>query len=154
MDNWNARRELAVAISTAMIVATPRESPTKASASCAGWRNRCLKLAAHNVGISTSRAQAVDATQVNGGACRSFPGTRLPQSPIAHFQHPVDASRKTSVVGNDQQGSAAGPGERGQHRKHLQGGFLIQIPGRLVGQQQSRLMYECSRNRDTLLLAA
>ena len=45
-DSSKARRELAVAMSTATMVPTPRVSPRSASASCAGWRSRCRRLAA------------------------------------------------------------------------------------------------------------
>ena len=67
---------------------------------------------------------------------------------------PVHAPGKFHVVGANQRGKARHVHELGKRRKHVIGGFRIEVAGRLVGQQQRRVVDERAGNRHALLLAA
>src|SRR4029453_14722337 len=109
IDSSNARPELATAISTAMMVATPSDNPSSARASCAGWRRRGRTLAAHNVLI-------VWCARVACGACRGDvacgqrgsyrAGLGLDEPPLAHLERPISRSGQRAIVRHHQQRGA------------------------------------------------
>ena len=60
----------------------------------------------------------------------------------------------TRVVGDDDGGLAALPVEAPQERKHLGRARRVEVAGRLVGEEQGRLVHQRPREGDALLLAA
>ena len=63
-------------------------------------------------------------------------------------------SATLKVVGGDDQGRL-GPGQRGeQHVEQMLGGGVIELPGRLVGEDQRRAVRDRPRHRDALGLPA
>jgi hypothetical protein len=58
------------------------------------------------------------------------------------------------VVSGDQRPHSLRLDDGFQGTKHLRRGFRIEIAGRFIGQQQTRLVGKSTRNGDALLLAA
>ena len=58
------------------------------------------------------------------------------------------------IVGGDDGGEARGAHQLAQRREHPLGCALIEIAGRLVGEQDARRIGDRARDRDALLLAA
>src|ERR1700730_8709016 len=137
IESSNARAALALAISTAAIVATPRASPRSASSSCAGWRSRWRSTAALNSGILDSRLLR--------GAWH--------EASVDELEGAVRIARQRRIVCRDQQSCAAPARERTQQRHDGLRAVLIEITRRLVGEQQRRLVHERTRDRHALLLA-
>ena len=69
-------------------------------------------------------------------------------------RQPLRAAGQRAVVGDQDQGQAAFPPELLQQRDDLVPGVLVQVPGRLVGQQHLRRLDQGAGDRDPLLLAA
>src|SRR5262249_42716643 len=80
--------------------------------------------------------------------CRQFQ-----QAPVLELQHAVRRPCQRDIVGNYQQRRTALTRQRQQDRQHLLGSFIIEVAGRLIRQQQRRLVHERASNRDALLLA-
>ena len=66
------------------------------------------------------------------------------------IRHPLDEQ----VVGDHDRRCALAPDERLQQGHELRGGSLVQLRGRLVGEEEARPRREGRRERDPLLLAA
>jgi len=79
---------------------------------------------------------------------------RLTELPVTQLQHSIRAARQRLIVRDDQQRRTTRPGDREQYRKHLLCCFLVEVPRRLICEQQGWLMHERACYRDALLLAA
>ena len=81
---------------------------------------------------------------------RTGPG----QPPVLEPDHHVRQVRERRVVGGDERGEPLGPHHGAQQPDDLLPGLVVQLPGRLVRDQQPRLPGQRPGDRDTLLLAA
>jgi hypothetical protein len=68
--------------------------------------------------------------------------------------HPVHFAREPLVVRGDQRRAALAAHQAEELPEHGVRGVLVEVPGRLVGEDQRRLVRERACNRDSLLLAA
>ena len=68
--------------------------------------------------------------------------------------HAVHLGREALVVGRDQRGAALAADQVEEFGEDDVGGVLVEIAGRLVGENQRRLVGERAGDRDALLLAA
>ena len=58
------------------------------------------------------------------------------------------------AVCDQQQGAVPFAGQAGEQGDDLRPGLFVQVPGRLIGQDQERVMHQGARQRDALLLPA
>lgn len=88
------------------------------------------------------------------GALRRARGRGVLQAPIAERQLAIAALRQPAVMGDQNHRRAIGVRQRQKQRHNLGAGALVQIAGRLIGQNHRRLGDDCARKRHPLLLAA
>ena len=62
--------------------------------------------------------------------------------------------RELRAVRDDDEHRVRGPMQVQQHARDVLGGCVVEIPGRLVAQQQARTADERARDRDALTFAA
>ena len=74
--------------------------------------------------------------------------------PIFQAQNAVHAGRQLQVVGGDERGNAGGADEMHQRVEHMRGRVRVEVAGRLVGQDEARVVGERAGNGGALLLAA
>ena len=68
--------------------------------------------------------------------------------------NPVHLARKALVVRRDQGGAALTAHQLEEFGEYRVGGVLVEVAGRLVGEDQRRTIGESASHRHTLLLAA
>ena len=76
------------------------------------------------------------------------------QHSVTQREHTVAMRGEAVVMGSDQAGGAGFVAQRADHRDHFVSGVRIEVGGRLVGDQQARLLDQRAGNRHTLALAA
>src|SRR3546814_14186451 len=72
---------------------------------------------------------------------------------VPHLEDPIHPLRQIQIVGGDERTDARAADEAHQKVEHVFRGMLIEIAGRLVGQEELRRVGECPRNRYALLLS-
>ena len=78
----------------------------------------------------------------------------LVQLAVMQSQHPVAAGSKVQVVRHQHQRCPQFPVEAEQQFAHCCCGLVVQVAGRLVGQQQAWAVHQGAGNGHALLLAA
>ena len=73
---------------------------------------------------------------------------------VPECSHTTRSARRSPNCGHQQHGVMALPGEATKHREHLTASVQVQAAGRLVTQQQRRLLHDRARDRHPLLLTA
>ena len=76
------------------------------------------------------------------------------QFALRHGEDPVGARGKAGIVGDQHHGGALLAGEVEHQLDHHGAGLLVEIAGRLVGEQQARLGDHGAGQADALLFAA
>src|SRR5205814_8083097 len=76
------------------------------------------------------------------------------QPPVFEADDAVEAAGELQVVGGDQSGQAGMAYEVEQCAHHAVAGRVVEVAGRLVGQQDAGIVGESADDRNTLLLAA
>ena len=82
-----------------------------------------------------------------------WPLVHLDDPALAQGHSTVQAGRQIHVVGGDNGGKTGRPHELRQRVENMLRGMDIEIPGKLVSQQDARGIGDSPRDRDTLLLA-
>jgi hypothetical protein len=98
-----------------------------------------------------SPLQSGELDEPTGGAVGQ-PGL-LDEGAVAHRDQPVGGGRDPGVVGDDEQ-RLPGRTEAVEQPEDLQSGGAIEVAGRLVGEDDERLVAERARDRDPLPLTA
>ena len=75
-------------------------------------------------------------------------------SPALEIDLAVERGGEPRAVGHHQEAAAGSRDQIARQRQHVVGGRLVEIAGRLVGEQQQRLYRQRAADRDPLLLAA
>src|SRR5947208_5038305 len=78
----------------------------------------------------------------------------LPEHPVFEGDDAVEAAGEFEIVGRDQRRKTLGADNPDQRVHDAGRGRVIEIAGRLVGQQDLRIIRQCPHDCDALLLAA
>lgn len=79
---------------------------------------------------------------------------RVEESPAGQLDDAMTALRSDEIVRDEHEGRAGGCIELEQQIQNVSAGLVVEVTGRLIREQQGRLGYERSRNRNALLFAA
>ena len=75
------------------------------------------------------------------------------EPPVEHSDDAIGACRHVGVVRHEQNRQAPGAAELLEEVEHAGAGLRVEAPGRLVGEQDRRIVCEGARDRDALALA-
>ena len=127
---------------------TPRRewSRTRSSA-----RSSC---GCESTSVDSHRARRGSVRYQGLANCRRRAAVAAGELPILDLQDKVVRRDKPAVVGHDHQGRPRRLLKAPENRVDLVAGFRVELAGRLVGEDQDRLLHQCPGDRHPLLFAA